>query len=120
MVEGAEKLTEGILRASLAFGVTPFLIGYVLGGIDLENLAVGVVGTLESLPAVALGTVIGSATFLLTFAVGTTAVVAPLRTSTPRRLILVTLLSPLPFALLALDGVVSRLDGALLLVAIRP
>lgn len=117
MVEGAEKLTEGFLRISITFGVSTFLLGYVLSGIDLENLAVGIVGAVGDMPSVALGTVIGSATFLLTFAVGATAVLVPLRTDTPRRLLLLTLLSPLPFALLAFDGTLSRLDGALLFVA---
>ena len=117
MVEGAEKLTESFLRISITFGVSTFLLGYILSGIDLENLAVGIVGAVGHMPSVALGTVIGSAIFLLTFAVGATAVLVPLRSDTPRRLLVLTLLSPLPFAVLALDGTLSRLDGALLFAA---
>jgi cation:H+ antiporter len=117
MVGGAEKLTEGLLRMSVAFGVAPFVLGYLLSGIDLDNLGVGIASTLQGMPLIALGTVIGSATFLLTVAVGLTAIIAPLRAPTPRRLIVLTLLSPLPLAGLALDGVVSRPDGAVLLVA---
>jgi cation:H+ antiporter len=114
MVEGAEKLTESFLRLSITFGVSTFLLGYILSGIDLENLAVGIAGAVGQMPSVALGTVIGSAIFLLTFAVGATAVLAPLRTDTPRRLLVLTFLSPVPLALLALDGTLSRLDGAIL------
>lgn len=117
MIESAEKLTEGLGRASISLGVTPFVLGYVLSGIDLDNLSVGVAGILENLPVIALGTVIGSATFLLTFAVGITALLAPIRVRTPRRLIVLTLLSPLPFSAVSLDGTVSRQDGALLVVA---
>ena len=117
MVEGAEKLTESFLRLSITFGASTFVLGYVLSGIDLENLAVGIAGATGQMPSVALGTVIGSATFLLTFAVGATAILSPLRTDTPRRLIVLTLLSPVPFALLALDGNLSRLDGAILFAA---
>jgi cation:H+ antiporter len=117
MVEGAEKLTESFLRISISFGVSTFLLGYVLSGIDLENLAVGMVGAVADMPSVALGTVIGSATFLLTFAVGLTAVLVPLRSDTPRRLLLLTLLSPIPLAVLALDGILSRMEGALLFAA---
>jgi Ca2+/Na+ antiporter len=84
MVEGAEKLTESFLRISIAFGVSTFLLGYVLSGIDLENLAVGIAGAVGQMPSVALGTVIGFAIFLLTFAVGATAVLVPLRSDTPR------------------------------------
>jgi cation:H+ antiporter len=117
MVEGAEKLTESFLRISITFGVPTFLLGYVLSGIDLENLAVGIAGAVGQMPSVALGTVIGSATFLLTFAVGATAILAPLRSDTPRRLLVLTLLSPVPLALLALDGEVSRIDGGILFAA---
>ena len=116
MVGGAEKLTEGLLRMSVAFGVAPFVLGYLLSGIDLDNLGVGIASNVHGLPQIALGTVIGSATFLLTAAVGLTAIIAPLRAATPRRVIVLTLLSPLPFALLALDGLVSRADGAVLLL----
>jgi hypothetical protein len=42
MVEGAEKFTEGVLRLSTRLGVATFVLGYLLSGIDLENLAVGV------------------------------------------------------------------------------
>jgi cation:H+ antiporter len=117
MVEGAEKLTESFLRMSITFGVSTFLLGYLLSGIDLENLAVGIAGAVGEMPSVALGTVIGSATFLLTFAVGATAVLAPLRSDTPRRLLVLTFLSPIPLALFALDGTLSRVDGAILFVA---
>lgn len=115
MVEGAEKLTEGLLRTSAAFGVSAFTLGYLFSGIDLENLAVGIAGTVQGLPGISMGTIIGSGVFLLTFAVGATALIRPLSAKTPRRLIAMTLLSPLPLAALALDGTLSRLDGAILL-----
>lgn len=114
MVEGAEKLTESFLRISITFGVSTFLLGYILSGIDLENLAVGIAGALGEMPSIALGTVIGSATFLLTFAVGATALLVPLESDTPRRLLLLTVASPVPLALCAFDGVLSRIDGAVL------
>lgn len=115
MVEGAEKFTSGLLRTSVAFGVPTFTLGYLFSGIDLENLAVGIVGVVQGLPGISMGTIIGSAIFMLTFAVGITALLSPLRSPTPRRLILMTLLSPLPLAGLALDGVLSQVDGAILL-----
>lgn len=117
MVEGAEKLTESFLRLSITFGVSTFLLGYILSGIDLENLAVGIAGTVGDMPSVALGTVIGSATFLLTFAVGATAILAPLQSRTPRRLLLLTFVSPIPLAVFGLDGTLSRIDGAILFAA---
>lgn len=114
MVEGAEKFTDGLLSTAIGFGLSAFALGYIFGGIDLENLAVGIAGAAEGSSGISMGTVIGSAVFLLTFAVGVTALVSPLPVRVPRRLIILTLLSPLPLALLGLDGDLSRLDGAIL------
>lgn len=115
MVEGAEKFTEGVLRLSARLGVATFVLGYLLSGIDLENLAVGVASASQGQPGISLGTVIGSAVFLLTFAVGVTAVTQPLATRTPKRLLIMTLASPLPMLIASLDGVISRVDGVVLL-----
>lgn len=115
MVEGAEKFTSGLLRTSVGLGVPTFSLGYLLSGLDLDNLAVGIVGAVQDLPGISIGTIIGSAIFMLTFAVGATALLSPLRSQTPRRLILMTLLSPLPLGVLALDGELSRVDGGILL-----
>lgn len=116
MVEGAEKFTEGMLRASVRWGVGTFVLGYLISGIDLENLAVGTVAATNGQPGISMGTVIGSAIFLLLFAVGLTAVIHPLDAQVPRRLLLLTLASPLPMLVLAVDGTLSRLDGIVLLV----
>ena len=116
MVEGAEKFTEGLLRLSVRLGVATFILGYVLSGIDLENLAVGIASAAQGQPGISLGTVTGSAIFLLTFAVGMTAVLHPLEARTPKRLLILTLASPLPMLVVSLDGIVSRVDGVVLLV----
>lgn len=115
MVEGAEKITEALQRLSVRFGIASFAAGYLLSGIDLDNLAVGVVAASESQPGISLGTVVGAATFLLTFAVGITALIRPLETHTPKRLLVLTLVCPLPMLAAGLDGVISRVDGAVLL-----
>lgn len=114
MVEGAEKFTEGLLRLSVRLGVATFVLGYLLSGIDLENLAVGIVSAAQGQAGISLGTVIGSAIFLLTFAVGMTALLHPLEAQTPKRLLILTLASPLPMLVVSLDGTVSRVDGAVL------
>lgn len=114
MIEGAEKFTDGLLTTAVRFGLSAFALGYIFSGIDLENLAVGIAGAAEGLSGVSMGTVIGSAIFLLTFAVGTTAVLSPLSVTVPSRLLVLTLLSPLPLALLGLDNELSRFDGGVL------
>lgn len=114
VIEGAEKFTDGLLATAIGFGLSAFVLGYIFGGIDLENLAVGIAGAAEGLSGISMGTVIGSAVFLLTFAVGVTALVSPLSVAVPSRLIVLTFLSPLPFAILGFDNELSRLDGGVL------
>jgi cation:H+ antiporter len=104
-----------VLKTSAVFGVSTFALGYLFSGFDPDNLAVAVTGAIQNLPGVSMGTTIGAAIFLLTIVVGVTAILHPLETKTPRRLIVMTLLSPIPLAGLALDGVLSRLDGGVLL-----
>jgi cation:H+ antiporter len=116
IIEGAEKFTDGLLEASAAFGISSFTLGFLFNGFDPDNLAVGIAGATQGLPGISMGTAIGAAVFLLTFAAGITAILWPLRVDIPRRLIIVTLFSPLPMAALGLDGVLSRSDGTVMLI----
>ncbi len=115
---GAERFTDGALATAARFAVSPFLVGVVVSGFEPENLATGVAATLGGLPQVALGTVIGSAIFLLTGGLGLALLLVPMEVGIPRAGGLAMLLALVPFAVgLGLDGAVSRLDGALLVVA---
>lgn len=115
VVEGAGKFVDGLLATAVGFGISTFVLGFIFGGFDLENLAVGIAGAVQGLPGISLGTVIGSSIFLLTFAVGATAALVPLNVNTPRRFIVLTFLSPIPLGITMWDGQLSRVDGALLL-----
>lgn len=115
---GAERFTDGALATAARFAVSPFVIGVLVSGFEPENLATGVAATVEGLGQIALGTVIGAAIFLLTGGLGLALLLVPMEVGIPRAGGLTMLLALVPFAVgLGLDGAVSRLDGALLVVA---
>jgi cation:H+ antiporter len=118
VVWSAERLVEGVVGASVGFGVSAFVVSVVFVGFDPENLAVGAVGAAEGLPGIAAGSVIGAAMVAAGLAFGVTALLAPMRfVQAPRRVLLIPLVAVLLFGALALDGVLSRVDGAVLLAA---
>lgn len=96
-------------------GVDRFAARLPVSGLEPENLTTGVIAALERLPQVALGTVIGSAIFLLTAALGVTLLLVPMTIRIPRAAGWAMLVSAGAFALVIWDGDVTRLEGAELL-----
>jgi cation:H+ antiporter len=118
VVASAERLVESTVGLSRRLGLTAFLISVVFIGFDPENLAVGAVASADQAAGIALGTIVGAAMVALALAFGVTAVVVPLTFSrAPRRILLLPVGSVLLVSGLAVDGLLSRLDGALLLGA---
>jgi cation:H+ antiporter len=118
VVWAAERLVEGVVGTSVGFGVSAFVVSVVFVGFDPENLAVGAAGAVEGLPGIATGSVIGAAMVAAGLAFGMTALLAPMRfAQAPRRVLLVPPAAILLFGALVLDGVLSRMDGAVLLAA---
>lgn len=118
VVLSAEWLVESTIGLSRRLGLTAFLISVVFIGFDLENLAVGAVASADQAAGIALGTIVGAAMVALALAFGVTAVVVPLEfESAPRRILLLPVGGILLVSGLAMDGLLSRLDGALLLGA---
>jgi cation:H+ antiporter len=120
LVGGAELLVRGAARLAAALGLSPLVIGLtvVAFGTSAPELAVGVRAALTGSKAdIALGNVVGSNIFNVLAVLGASALAAPLLVSQR----VVKLDVPLVIAasvlvlLLALDGSLSRLDGALLL-----
>jgi cation:H+ antiporter len=116
IVGGADWLTDGAIRAAVTMAVSPFFVGLVVSGLEPENLTTGVIAALERLPQVALGTVVGSAIFLLTAALGATLLLVPMAIRIPRAAGWAMLASAGAFALVIWDGDVTRLEGAGLFV----
>ncbi|SEO90878.1 cation:H+ antiporter [Halogranum amylolyticum] len=120
VVESVETFVESVAEAALGLGVSAFFLTVLLAGTDLENAILGLAAVTGGLPGVALGTVFGEALFVLGAAVGIAGLLRPFEVAVPRIYQLLTLGSPALMVVLSADGLLSRLDGALLVVAFLP
>jgi len=115
---GAERFTDGAIHVAARLTLSTFFVGAVVSGLEPENLASGAAAALAGLPQIALGTVIGSTIFLLTGALGLALLVAPMAVRIPREGPVAMVLCVVFFAfVLWNDGMVNRLEGALLVLA---
>jgi len=118
VVAAAERLVESTVAVSRTAGVSTFFLSVVLLGFDPENLAVGAVASAEGSAGMALGTIVGAAMVALALALGITALVVPLELETvPRRILGLPIIMLALLSGFALDGRLSRLDGAVLVCA---
>jgi len=119
LIAGAELLVRGASRLASGLGVAPLVVGLtvVAWGTSAPELAVNIQSTVEGVPGVALGNVLGSNIFNVLFVLGLSAVVAPLVVARQivRRDVPLMIAVSLLFLLLALDGEIERLDGTILL-----
>jgi cation:H+ antiporter len=116
VVAGAELFFAGLLQAAARLRVTAFALTAVVSGFELENLAAGIAANARGLEEAAAGTFLGGTTFLALGVAGLGAVVTPLRAELPRGVLVWTAASPLALLVVALDGTLSRADGAILVV----
>jgi cation:H+ antiporter len=119
LIGGADILVRGASRLALAAGISPLVVGLtvVAYGTSAPELAVSIQSGVAGQGALVLGNVMGSNIFNVLLILGMSALIAPLVVS--RQLVrfdvpLMIGVSVL-FLLLALDGAIGRLDGALLL-----
>jgi cation:H+ antiporter len=118
LVLGAEWLVRGASRLAAALGISPLVIGLtvVAYGTSAPELAVSVKSAWAGQPDLALGNVVGSNIFNVLLILGASAVITPLAVSSQ----LVRLDVPIMVGLSALtlllagDGSIGRLDGAIL------
>jgi cation:H+ antiporter len=111
-VWSADVLVDGLLGTGRRLGVSPFILTLVLSGMETENLAAGIATNAKGLPAAAAGTFLGGATFLALGVAGLGGLIAPMRAELPSRFAILTALAPLPLLAVAVDGRISRLEGA--------
>lgn len=118
LVVGAEGLVRGASRLAVSVGISPLVVGLtvVAFGTSAPEMAVSIGSALRGEPDIAVGNVVGSNIFNVLLILGMAAVISPLLVQ--RRLIklevpLMIALSVLVY-LLALDGVINRLEGGLL------
>lgn len=120
VIASVETFIEAVAESALSIGLSGFFLTVVLAGTDLENAILGLAAVADGLPDLALGTVFGEALFVLGAAVGLAGVLTPFETTVPRSYLLLVLLAPTLLFALALDGTLSRFDGALLTAAFLP
>ncbi|MDZ7682510.1 MAG: sodium:calcium antiporter [Fodinibius sp.] len=112
----SEKLVEATVGTSLGFGVSTFLISVLFIGFDPENLGLGAVASYDGAAGIPIGTIIGSAMVAIALAFGITALIAPMKfRKVPMQIPLIQVAAVLLFGVLSFDGMLSRIDGLILL-----
>jgi cation:H+ antiporter len=118
LVLGADVLVRGAARLALGWGLSPLVIGLtvVAFGTSAPELAVSVGAALDGRTDIALGNVVGSNIFNILGILGLSALILPLAVNLQiiRQEVPVMIGSALLLALLALDGEIGVLDGAML------
>jgi cation:H+ antiporter len=120
LVAGAEALVRGASRLAMAVGISPLVVGLtvVALGTSAPELAVSTQAAMSGNSALAAGNVVGSNIFNVLFILGVSALIVPLVVARQviRQEVPVMVGASLLLAGLALDGGVSRLEGALLTI----
>jgi cation:H+ antiporter len=114
VLNGAELFFAAVIASAARLEFSPFALTVLVSGFELENLAAGIAADAKGLRAAAAGTFLGGTTFLALAVAGLGGLVVPMRAALPRAALAWTVSAPLPLVALALDGELSRLDGALL------
>lgn len=113
----AERLVESTVGTSVSFGISTFLISVIFIGFDPENLGVGAVASYDGVVGIAVGTIIGSAMVAVALALGITAVITPMKfKQVPMQIPLMQVAAVVLFGALSFDGILSRIDGVILLL----
>lgn len=122
LVWGSEWLVKGAARLAATLGIPALVIGLtvVAFGTSSPELAVSVAAAFKGQADLALGNVVGSNIFNVLFILGISAIIVPLviarqliRLDTPLMLVV-----SLALWGMALDGKITRVDGALLVGAL--
>jgi cation:H+ antiporter len=122
LVIGAEALVRGATQAAERLGISPLVVGLtvVAFGTSAPELAVSLDAVWSGEAALATGNAVGSNIFNVLGILGAAALITPLSVSTGlirRDVPLLVLLSAAVW-LLAADGAIGRVDGALLVTGL--
>ncbi len=116
-VFATERLLEGLVSLAQVLRFSAFAIGAVLSGLEAENMVVGLAAGGTGAAEVSLGTAFGGAIFLITVALGLSAVLFPLEVHLPRGVLVIFAASPLLAGLTLLGASTPRWTGVILLLA---
>src|SRR5579884_2659970 len=117
LLKGADWFMDGIGDVAKAFGISMVVLGVLLAGLEPEEMITAAIASGQGKSGLALGNVIGTNVTMVTAALGLSALLAPIvfDRSLRRQALTATLASLLPIVLL-FTGVISRLEGILLLL----
>jgi len=120
LATGAEGLVRGSSALALRFGVTPLVIGLtvVAFGTGSPELFVSVQAAYRGESGIALGNIVGSNISNVALILGLAAVARPMRVRSEliKREVPVMIAVTVGICLLLLDGLLSRLEGLLLVI----
>jgi cation:H+ antiporter len=118
LLVGGELLVRGASRLAALFGISPLLIGLtvVSFGTSAPELAISLLAAAGGYAGLTVGNVVGSNIYNVLLVLGSSALIAPLlvKQQLVRLDVPLMIAASLFFWALALDGVLSLLDGALL------
>ena len=114
---GADWFLDGVGDLARALGMSALVLGVVLAGLEPEEMLTAAIASARGAPTLAVGNVIGTNVTIVTAALGLSALITPMviDRSVRRQALIATLVSIIPMVLLFL-GVVTQLEGVLLLV----
>jgi len=115
-------LVRSLTRISKLFGISEYLIAFLLMSVatSIPELFIGLSSVIQEIPGLSLGNILGTNLFTITLIVGVIAIASNgirIESKISRRnFFIIFFIAFLPI-LLGTDGVISRGDGVLLLVA---
>lgn len=122
LIVGGDLLVRGASSVAAAFGIPALIIGLtvVAFGTSSPELAVSVQAAVSGQASIAVGNVVGSNIFNVLFILGLSALIVPLAVSSQLIRFDVPLMVGVSCValLMALDGTIGALDGAILLIGL--
>jgi cation:H+ antiporter len=121
LVLGADFILRGATRIAAMSGVRPIIIGLTIVsvGTSLPELAVGITAVSEGRGSLAVGNIAGTNILNILFILGLSAAIRPLplQLMSLRLDVPVMMVSSVVIFLMALDGVLSQLEGGILVLS---
>jgi cation:H+ antiporter len=117
LLKGADWFVDGAGDLARALGISALVLGVLLAGLEPEEMLTAAIASARGAPILAVGNVIGTNVTIVTAALGLSALIFPIIISVHvrRQALIATLVSVLPVVLLFF-GVVTQLEGFILLV----
>ena len=114
---GAESAIRGAARLATSHGLSPFLLGALLFGVDVESLAAALTAAGKGQTQIAAGEAFGTIVFLFAVGFGAALLLSPKPVSSPSQaMVAVPAFAMVAGSLTMYDQVVTRGEGAALVI----